>query len=331
MGHSKNEFTILNDYLYQGGFVNTIGYLFFCFQQNTMDKILITGGTGLVGSHLTTLLRSKGHEVVMLSRKAGEHKGIKLYEWNPTKGTIDIKAFDGVNKIVHLAGAGVADHRWTKNYKQQIIDSRVLSTQLLVDTIRNHNLTPEVLVSTSAIGIYGNQVRGEADEQSEPGISFLADVCKQWEKPLQNNSYRTAIIRVGVVLAKESGFIPQVAAPIKWGVGAALGSGKQLMSWIHIDDLCHMYECALNQSNISGVYNAVAPLPVSNTEITKQMALRLKRPLILPNVPEFTLRMLFGEITDTLLANQHIKPTRFTQAGFNYQYPTLNLALDNLL
>ena len=296
-----------------------------------MDKILITGGTGLVGTHLTALLQSKGHEVVMLSRKAGERHGIKLFAWDPASQYIDLRAFEGVNKIVHLAGAGIADHRWTQSYKQQIKESRVLSTQLLVDTLNKQAIRPEVLVSTSAIGIYGNQVKGIADENSQPGDSFLAEVCKHWESPLQQATCRTVALRVGVVLAKESGFIPQVAAPIKWGVGAALGSGKQLMSWIHIDDLCKMYEWSLYQPEANGVYNAVAPEPVSNAEITKQMAKRLHRPLIAPNVPEFALRILFGEVTDTLLANQHIQPTRFVQAGFAFQYPTLSKALDNLM
>lgn len=287
-----------------------------------------------MGSHLTKLLLSKGHGVVLLSRKGGEREGIRLFEWNPEAGTIDEAAFEGVTKIVHLAGSGIADHRWTKAYKEQIIQSRVLSSRLLIDTIGRLRLKPEVFVSTSATGIYGDQLQGVVDEFAKPGNTFLAKVCQTWEQtlePLNQMAIRTVILRLGVVLGRNGGFIPRVSAPIKWGVGAALGKGQQRMSWVHLADVCRMYEWALTFRDMKGVYNAVAPEPVSNLEMTRQMAKRLNRPLLLPHVPEFVLRACFGEISDSLLADQPVKPLRLAEINFDYLFPTLDMALDDLL
>lgn len=299
-----------------------------------MKKILITGGTGAVGTHLTQMLTARGYEVVMLSRKAGLKNGVKLYAWNPINGDIDLAAFDQVNHLIHLAGAGIADHRWTDSYKKEIYDSRILSTRLLVKTILQHQIKLQSFVSTSAIGIYGNAIKGVADESYPAADTFLAKVCKDWEEetnPIDAAGIRKVIVRVGVVLAKESGFIPEVAKPIKMFAGAALGSGKQQLSWIHMDDLCAMYMKAIEDEQMRGAFNAVSPNPVSNVEITRRMAEKLHRPLVLPAVPEFMLRLIFGEVAGTLVADQAVSCKKMEGKGFIFQYPTLDKALNNLL
>jgi uncharacterized protein len=299
-----------------------------------MKKILITGGTGGVGTHLTQKLLAKGYEVVMLSRKAGMKNGVRLFEWNPQNGTIDISAFDKVNHVIHLAGAGVADHRWTDSYKQEIYNSRIQSTRLLVDTIVQQRLSLDSLVSTSAIGIYGNDVKGIADETYPTADTFLASVCADWEAATQKASafgVRTVIVRVGVVLSRETGFIPEVAKPIRWFAGAALGTGKQILSWIHMDDLCNIYIKAIEDTCMSGPYNAVAPFPVSNKDITHRLAAKLHRPVLLPPVPQFALQLLFGEVAATLVANQPVSCAKVQEKGFVFAYPNIDEALNNLL
>lgn len=299
-----------------------------------MKKILITGGTGGIGTKLTQKLLAKGYEVVMLSRKAGEKNGIRLFAWNPANGTIDTSAFEGVKHIIHLAGAGVADHRWTTSYKKEIYSSRIQSTKLLVDTIRQNKLKPDSFVSTSAIGIYGDELKGVAHENYPVGDSFLSNVCRDWEAEANKanaEGIRTVIIRVGVVLSKDAGFIPEVAKPMRLFAGAALGNGKQMLGWIHIDDLCNMYIRAVEDTGMTGPYNAVAPFPVSNKEITHRMAAKLHRPILLPPVPEFALRILFGEMAATLVANQTVSSAKITDTGFEFMYPTIDAALNNLL
>ncbi|MES2559128.1 MAG: TIGR01777 family oxidoreductase [Bacteroidota bacterium] len=299
-----------------------------------MKKILITGGTGGIGTHLTKKLIAKGYEVVLLSRKAGIKNDIRLYEWSPVHGTIDLAAFNGVNHIINLAGAGVADHRWTRAYKKEIYNSRIQSTKLLVNTLIQQRIQVDSLVSTSAIGIYGNEVKGIATENQPPGDTFLARVCNDWEteanKATQVN-IRTVIIRVGIVLSKEAGFIPEVAKPIRLYAGAALGSGKQTVSWIHIDDLCNMFMKAIEDPTMSGPYNAVAPFPVSNADLTRSMADKLHRPILLPPVPKFMLQLLFGDIASTLVADQWVSSDHIQKTGFSFTYPTIDAALNNLL
>jgi uncharacterized protein len=297
-----------------------------------VSKILITGGTGLVGTHLTNKLIAKGHEVAYLSRSAGEQNGIKRFKWDIKDGYIDPEAFAGVTAVINLAGAGIADKRWSASYKKELYDSRILSTRLLVEKIRLHQLHLDAFVSTSAIGIYGNHTTHSAIESDAAASDFLAQLCKDWEAEANGlPQTRKVIIRVGIVLAKESGFIPQVAGPIKWGVGAVLGKGNQKTSWIHIDDLCGAYIKAIEDNEMQGVYNAVAPSPETNKIITQEMARKLHRPLWLPPVPGWALALLFGEMSSALLANLMVSSAKLQQEGFHFAYPQLQNALDNLL
>lgn len=301
---------------------------------NSSKRILIAGGSGLVGKHLTNHLKNIGHEVAWLSRKATQSASNLTFVWDPKAGYVDPKALEFADVIVNLAGAGVADHRWTKAYKKEMIDSRVQSTETLVKAIQSQKHHVETYVSASAIGYYGNQTGTETAETAPAADTFLAQLCVDWEQavqPIAHLGIRTSIIRVGVVLAGEGGFIPQVAAPIKWGVGAALGNGKQFTSWIHINDLVGIFTKAITDNSWNGIYNGVAPNPETNASLTKLMAKQLNRPILLPPVPVFALRILFGEMANMLVGSQHISAQKAIQSGYSFTYTRAEDAIRNLL
>ena len=297
-------------------------------------NILITGGTGLVGKHLTKLLLSKGYKVSFLSRKKEQIPNVKVYQWDIEKGQIDADALTNVDYIVHLAGAGIADKRWTDKRKQEIIDSRIKPIQLLNKHLQTHKIKLKAFVSASAIGFYGGDT-GETrlDENSNAGNDFLATCTKIWETETKNftQAERTVSLRTGIVLSEAGGALPKLAQPIKLGVGSPLGSGKQWMSWIHIDDMCQLYLQAIEDKKMHGPYNAVAPEPIRNEEMTKTVAEVLKRPLWLPNIPPFAIKLLFGELAITVLGGNYVKNKRVSEEiSFSYQFPTLKEALENL-
>jgi hypothetical protein len=298
-----------------------------------MGRYIITGGTGIVGKQLSKILLKNGQHVSLLSRRAGFEDAFFKYKWSISKQQIDTKWLLDTDTIVHLTGAGVADKKWTEAYKKEIYDSRILSTKLLFDTLKNNPHTIKTIVAASAIGIYGNDVKGIADENYPAADTFLAKVCKDWETEVNKFSelgIRVVIIRVGVVLSANGGFIKEVSKPIKMYAGAALGNGKQLMSWIHIDDLVNIFVKASKDSKMHGAYNAVAPTPISNQLITKKMAALLHKPLWLPNIPLFALKFLFGEMADMLVANQHISSQKIVDAGFQFEFPDIDLALADI-
>ncbi len=295
---------------------------------------MITGGTGLVGKHIASELVKSGNEVVLLGRKSGMFNGFTCFKWDPARQEMDTTALQGVQAIIHLAGAGVADKAWTKSYKQEIYDSRILSTRLLVNTLKNTPNQVQTFISASAIGIYGNNCSNTTGEDAPAADTFLARVCKDWESEAmkaESIGLRTTIIRIGVVLAKEGGFIPQVAKPIKYYTGAALGSGNQYVSWIHIHDLAGIFIKAVFDEQMRGIYNAVAPHPVNNKTITNAIAKRIHRPILLPPVPTFALKIIFGEMASMLIANQYIDSNKIERCGFNFHYPSLDKALDELM
>lgn len=299
-----------------------------------MSKILIAGGSGLVGKRLTALLKQKGHDVAWLSRTGGETNGIKRFEWDLKREYIDKAAFDFADVVINLAGAGVAEHRWTPEYKKEMYDSRILSTRLLVQHIRSLAKPLQAYVAASAIGIYGYNTPKNTTEDAIPDGNYLARLCVDWEAetfPLLQMEIRTAIIRVGVVLAREGGFIKEVSAPVKRFVGAALGTGKQDTSWIHLDDLCNLFIAAVENQAMSGAYNGVAPNPVSNKALTALLAKQLRRPLLLPNVPWMVLRLLFGEMADMLVAGQHISAEKVLATGFKFKFERADAAVQDLV
>lgn len=255
--------------------------------------------------------------------------------WDVNRGVMDTEALTGVDAIIHLAGAGIADKPWTEKRKQEIRDSRTRSTRLLVDQLKKTSHTVKTFVSASAIGYYGFE-GGETvfAEDSKPGSDFLASVVKDWEAeidPIQELNIRTVKIRIGIVLSEQGGALKEMANPVRWGVGAPLGSGKQYMSWIHIDDLCRMFVYALKHDHLQGAYNGVGPSWVNNKELTQAIAKALKKPLWLPSVPGFVLKLMLGEMADLVLKGSKVSGEKIAQAGFTYQYPDLDVALTNLL
>jgi uncharacterized protein (TIGR01777 family) len=298
-----------------------------------MQKIVITGGSGLVGNQLTDMLLSRGFEVVHVGRKLRSSR-VKSYSWDIHKGTIDPEALRGATHIVHLAGAGVANHRWTDAYKQEIYDSRIQSTRLLYEAIKTQpDSRLQKFISASAIGIYGNHTLPFTTEDAPHAANFLAHVCSDWEKEANRFSelnVPVAIIRIGVVLAREGGFVKEVSKPVNAYVGAVLGNGKQATSWIHIHDLCRIFLRALEDESFTGVWNGVAPAPVSHAELTHLLAKAQKRPILLPNVPRFAMKLLFGEMHTMLLAHQHISAQKLLNAGFRFRFETAADALADL-
>ncbi len=295
------------------------------------ETVLITGGTGLVGTHLTKLLLSKGYAVRHISRRVSENDIVPSFKWELDNKYWDSKAIEGVSYIIHLAGANVAEGRWTTQRKRQILESRVTGSRLVAEMVEASNGRIKEVVSASAVGYYGTTKRSEpAVETDKPGNDFLANVCVQWEKAIQACNTKVAILRTGVVLAKEGGAVPKMRTPIKLGLGAPLGSGNQPMPWIHIDDLCNMYLYAI-QKGLEGTYNAVTPETVTNKELTCQLAKGLNKKKLLPNVPSFILKLMLGEMSSMLLTGVRILPKKISETGFKYKYPLLADAMNSLL
>lgn len=300
-------------------------------------NILITGGTGLVGQELTDQLLAHGHTVNILSRGKKEIPNVTVYQWDIEKGEIESGALRNVDVLVHLAGAGIADERWTDERKKIIIDSRVEPVQLLMNKFKEIGKAPKAFVSASAIGFYGGD-RGEErlTERSSLGDDFLAKCTFEWEaiadKFGEEMNCRVAKIRIGVVLSKEGGALPKLIQPIKFGAGAALGSGQQWMSWIHIDDLASIFTKAIEDETMTDAYNATAPHPVRNEEITKVAAAVLNRPFFLPKVPEFALKLVFGEMAVVVLGGTYVENKRIVEdTNFTYKFPEIKGALEDLI
>lgn len=300
-----------------------------------MKKILITGGTGLVGTALTEKLLEKGYEVNWLSRSKTSNSKVNTYIWNLDDNYIDMKTFENVHHIIHLAGANIAAKRWTKSYKNTIRKSRIDTSQLLFDYVKKHTPPLETFISASAVGYYGTFTSKETlTEDSPEGKDFLANVCIDWEnkaKQFENLGIRTVIIRTGVVISEKGGALPQLQKPIKWGLGAPLSNGKQYMPWIHLDDLVNTYVKAIEDSNMSGSYNGTAPEAITNKELTAQLAKHFNKPLWIPCVPKSILKLLLGERATILLKGTHIIPQRLLlQEDFSFQYPTFERIVKTL-
>jgi hypothetical protein len=294
-------------------------------------KVLITGGSGLIGSRLTSLLKEKNIEVVHLSRSPSSKFGIKVYQWDWKKKEIDENCFNGVTDIVHLAGAGIADKPWTMSRKHEIIKSRVETANLIFDSLKKLKHPLNSYISASGIGYYGAITKDKIfTESDEPHDDFIAKSCIYWEKSADQFSdiaSRVVKLRTGVVLDKNSGALAKIAKPVKFGVGSPIGTGKQAMPWIHIEDMAHLYLETLLENTYNGVYNAVAPEQVNNEEVTKEIATVLNKPLFLPKVPAFVLRTVYGELSDIVLKGSQVSSEKLTKLGFQFQYPTLKEAL----
>ena len=299
-------------------------------------KILVSGSSGLVGSALLPVLRSAGHEVVRLVRRpsALSGSGDSTVQWNPERGELDGGRLEGIEAMVHLAGENIAARRWTAAQKARIRDSRVRGTALLSDRLANLARPPATLVAASAIGFYGDRGDERLHEDSASGNDFLSEVCRQWEAaslPAAEKGIRVVRLRLGIVLSPRGGALAKMLTPFKLGAGGKIGSGRQYLSWIALDDavgaLCH----ALADSNLSGPVNAVAPNPATNLEFTKTLGKVLSRPTLFP-MPAFAARIAFGEMAQALLlAGARVEPGRLADSGYSFQYPTLEAALRHLL
>lgn len=299
-------------------------------------KVLITGGTGLIGTRLAEMLIDSGYEVALLSREPSKSSSFRSFRWDPQTGTIDEAAIPYADYIVSLAGASVSDGKWTDERKRDIMTSRLGGLALLHRELAKPGHHVQAVISASAIGIYGDAGDRVVTEETPPALpthDFLADVSNQWElaaAPIAALGIRTVIPRIGVVLSTEGGALPQIARPVKLGAGAALGSGKQYMSWIHLDDICRLFIAMLEDPAWEGTYNAVAPNPVTNQDFTKELAEVLHRPLILPKVPAFGLKLAMGEMSEIVLASQNVSARKVLAQGFTFEYPELHEALEAL-
>lgn len=296
-------------------------------------KITISGASGLIGRRLLKNLAAGGHSLHALSRHAGTNlpPGVRLSVWDPARGAPPAESLEGADAVVHLAGEPVAQ-RWTTEARQSIRESRVESTRNLVQALLQMPRKPQVLVCGSAVGYYGSRGDEVLSESSPAGGDFLAQLCVDWEKEAkvaESGGIRVVRVRTGLVLDARGGALPRMLPPFRMGVGGKLGSGKHWMSWIHLEDLAAMIQFALTNA-VSGALNGTAPNPVINSDFTRTLAAALHRPAVFP-VPGFALRLLFGEMSEILLASQRALPKAAEAAGFSFRYPELGAALADVL
>lgn len=304
-------------------------------------KIAVTGATGFVGSRLVERLQAEGHQVVVLTRDANRGKRmfpaaafpqVEVVNYTPLTSGNWQGAIAGCDGVVNLAGAPIAEERWTPERKQAILDSRKIGTEKIVEAIANANPKPSVLVNSSAIGYYGTSETAAFDEASQSGNDFLAQVCQAWENAAQSvkaTGTRVVILRTGIVLGM-GGAIAKMLPPFRLFAGGPIGTGRQWFSWIHREDLVNLILKALTDSNMDGVYNATAPNPVRMTDFSQTMGDVMHRPSWLP-VPAIALELLLGDAAQVVLEGQQVLPKRTQAAGFNYQYPKVKAALEEVL
>lgn len=299
-------------------------------------RVLITGATGLIGNEIVKLCHSNNIKVNYLTTrksKISNNENFTGFYWNTKTKEIDTNCLKGVDAIIHLAGASISK-RWTQAYKQEILNSRIESTQLLLDTLKLISHDIKHVISASAIGIYPDSLTNYYDQTDKDiNPSFLGEVVYAWESAVDAFSklnIKVSKIRIGLVLSGNGGALKEIAKPIKYGVGAAFGSGKQWQSWVHIKDLARIFVYVLEQE-FSGVFNGVAPNPVTNKELTKTTASVLKRPLFLPNIPKFFMKLVLGEMHIILFESQRVSSKRIESKGFKFKFHHLEPALEDLL
>lgn len=300
-----------------------------------MSKILITGGSGLVGKALTDKLIKKGYQVNWLSRNNKKSSKANVYQWNTKENFIDEQAFEGVSCIIHLAGANIFRKRWTDAYKKKIADSRIKTAQLLYDYVKKHNIPLKTFISSSAIGYYGTFTSEQIlTEESPQGNDFLAQVCIEWERKAQQFeilNIRHVCVRTGVVLSKYGGAFPPIKKAISNYIGTPLGTGNQYMPWIHIEDLTNIYLKAVEDNTMQGAYNATSSSPTTNEQLTVQIAKAIRMPLLFPKVPTLLLKLLLGERAILLLEGTHVQPQRIQQKKISFSFSKLEDAIGNIL
>ena len=307
----------------------------------SMQTVLISGGTGMVGQQLTKHLLAQGHQIIILTRRIPLSKpanpNVSYAIWDLAKQTIDINALQKATCLVHLAGAGVVDKKWTEAYKAEIVKSRTESSTLLLKALRNNAHAIKTVISASAIGWYGEDAapNEKAFIETDPAAKgFLGETCKRWEEsiePMEQLGIRLIKFRIGIVLSNTGGALTEFKKPLHLGVAAILGSGKQKVSWIHIDDLCRLFIEGIQNEQLAGTYNAVAPSPVTNQELTIELAHQLKGKFYIPmHVPKFLLKLMMGERSIEVLKSTTVDCAKIKQTGFTFLYPSIESALHQL-
>lgn len=300
-----------------------------------IKKVLITGGSGMIGSALSDKLTAEGIEVNHLSRYKSKISKYPIYTWNISEGLIEEGAFDNVDCIVHLAGAGVADKRWTDHRKKVLTSSRIDTANLLFETLKKTENQVKSFISASAIGIYGFDTGSivQTEDRKQLGDDFLATLTKKWEDAadqFKNLNLRVVKLRIGPVLSTQGGLLERLVPIAKFGLASPIGSGDQYMSWIHMKDLTDIFMRAITDQKLSGAYNAVAPNPLTNEALMKTLAEVLNRPFILPNVPKFALKMIYGELAATITGGNRVSSVKIEKSGFQFRFHELRQALEDL-
>lgn len=297
------------------------------------EVVLITGAGGSVAKVLAKKLENE-YTVRFLTRTK---KYENDFEWNIKNGTIDEKAFENISHIIHLAGANISEKRWTDERKKEIISSRVDSAQLILKTLQEKNIQLKSFISASAVGIYGAITSEKIfKEEDEKGNDFLSEVVILWEKAAdefleKGVAERVVKVRTAIVLSESAGALKKMAVPVKFGIGSPIGTGRQYIPWIHIDDLSSVFEYAIKNENIKGAYNASAPQHTDNENLTKEIAEVLNKPMFMPNIPGFVMKLMFGELSVALLEGSRTSSEKLQNAGFQFKFPNLKNALENLL
>ena len=302
-----------------------------------MTKVLITGGTGLIGQHLSRLLIKKGYEIALLSRSRNKSKETEIptYYWDVDKNKIDQEAINSCDHIIHLAGVNIGEKRWTNRRKQQILDSRIQSANLIFNNLKNQDTRLKTFISASAIGYYGSITSDKIFvETDSPADDFLGNICNQWEQSADRFSslgIRVVKVRTGIVLSEKGGVLSRFNIPARLGLGSAIGTGRQFLPWIHIDDLCNLYLSAIENPDMNGPYNAVAPEHITNKEFARKISGILKKPFWFPNIPTFLIRIVFGEMSVMLLNGSRVAPKKIEATGYKFQFPSIDNTLKSLL
>lgn len=297
---------------------------------NQKSHVLIAGGTGLIGSRLTTLLLEEGFHVSYLSREAKTKNGIHSYQWNPTTKILDSSALIGITHIVNLAGESIAGSRWSDSFKEKIIKSRLDASTTLLHALQTQKNNVVAIIGSSAIGIYGDRANELLFEESKIGIGFLSETVTKWEASYDHFPIRNVLLRTGIVLSKNGGALVPMATPIKFGITPILGSGKQYMSWIHIDDICNMYIHAIKNESMAGAYNAIAPSPVCHQSFMLSLRSVINKISIPIPVPTFLLNIIMGEQKAIVLDSVKASASKILKSDFNFQFTDLDNALKNI-
>jgi hypothetical protein len=299
-----------------------------------MAKVLITGGTGLVGTHLSRKLQGMGYEVAILSRTKRNDNKLHTYIWDYNKNEIDKDAINTSDYIIHLAGVNLGERRWTSKRKQLIFDSRIKSAELIYNNIDKENNRLIAFITASAIGYYGAITSDKVlSEKEPPADDFLGQICKKWEQVADRFTdigIRAVKIRTGVVLAKQGGALSKIIIPIKMGIGSVIGDGNQYLPWIHIDDLCSIYFKAIEDTKIIGAFNAVAPEYTTNRQFMETIVRNLDKPFWFPKIPPIVIKVILGKMSEMIISGSRISSDKIRNSGFVFKYPNLESALKQL-